>query len=75
MKWQKKAIKEGENLGARPDLARTYFEVGKCLMEPQSKHKQLNDMDSQNCLNKARVMFEEMDLQYDLDELDRLIYV
>jgi tetratricopeptide (TPR) repeat protein len=72
LKWQKKAIIEGEDLGALPDLARTYFEVGKCLMEPQSKCKELNGMNSQNYLDKARAMFEEMDLQYDLDELDRL---
>ena len=32
-KWFDKAIQEGERLGARPDLARTYAEVAKCLLD------------------------------------------
>ena len=72
LKWWDKAIKEGERLGARPDLSRTYFEVGKRLLEPQSKYKKLNGIDAKGYLEKARVMFEEMGLEHDLDELDRI---
>jgi len=43
LKWWDKAIKKGEELEARPDLSRTYFEIGKSLREPISKHKELND--------------------------------
>ena len=61
---------EGERLGARPDLSRTYFEVGKRLLEPQSKHKQLNGIEAKGYLEKAGILFEEMDLERDLDDLD-----
>ena len=72
MKWWSKSIQEGERLGARPDLSRTYFEVGKRLLEPQSNYKQLNGIDAKSYLKKARVLFEEMGLERDLDDLDRL---
>ena len=72
LKWWSKSIQEGERLGARPDLSRTYFEFGKRLLEPQSKYKELNGIDARGYLEKARVMFEEMGLKRDLDELERL---
>jgi hypothetical protein len=72
LKWWGKSIQEGERLGARLDLSRTYFEVGKRLLEPQSKYKELNGINAQSYLEKARVMFEEMGLERDLDDLERL---
>ena len=72
LKWWDKSIKEGERLGACPDLSRTYFEVGKRLLEPQSKTKELNGIDAKGYLEKAGILFEEMGLERDLDELDRL---
>jgi hypothetical protein len=72
IKWWDKSIQEGDRLGARPDLSRTYLEVGKRLLEPQSKYKELNGIDAQGYLEKARAMFEEMGLEQDLDELDRI---
>ena len=75
IKWWNKAIKKGEELGARLDLSRTYFEVGKRLLEPNSKYKDLNGITAEEYLEKARTMFVEMDLQWDLDELDKLMAV
>jgi len=72
LKWWGKAIQEGKRLGARPDLSRTYFEVGKRLLEPRSKYKQLNGIDSNGYLEKAGILFEEMGLERDLDDLERL---
>jgi class 3 adenylate cyclase len=72
LKWWDKSIKEGERLGARPDLSRTYFEVGKRLLEPQSKYKQLNGIDAKGYLEKAERLFREMGLEHDLDELERV---
>jgi hypothetical protein len=72
MKWWDKAIKEGERLGARPDLSRTYFEVGKHLLKPESKYKQLNGIDANGYLEKAGILFEEMGLERDLDDLERV---
>ena len=68
----KRAIEEGERLGARPDLARTYMEIGKRLLEEKSKYKELNGISAEEYLEKARNMFEEMDLQWDLDELEKV---
>jgi len=73
LKWWDKAIKTGEDLGARPDLSRICFEVGKRLLEPDSKHKELNGITAEEYLEKARTMFEDMDLQWDLDELDKVM--
>ncbi len=75
LKWWDKSIKEGESLGAKVELSRTYFEVGKRLLEPNSKLKQLNGITAEAYLEKARPLFEEMDLQWDLDELDKVMAV
>jgi class 3 adenylate cyclase len=71
-KWWNKAIKKGEQLGARPDLSCTYFEIGKALLDHKCNYKEWNGMSAQEYLNKARTMFKEMDLQYHLDELDKI---
>jgi class 3 adenylate cyclase/tetratricopeptide (TPR) repeat protein len=70
-KWWNKAMQEGKRLGTRPDLSRTYFEVGKRLLEPKSKNKKFNGNDAKNYLDRARNMFVDMNLKWDLDELDR----
>ena len=59
-------------LGARPDLARTYMEIGKRFLEKKSKYKKLNGISTKEYFEKAMTMFQEMDLQSDLDELDRI---
>jgi len=74
LKWWRRAIKEGRLLNARPDLARTYFEVGKQLITPHSKFKQLDGKNPMEYLNEARNLFEEMELKWDLDELNRFSY-
>ena len=72
VKWWQKAIEEGERIGARPDLARTYMEIGKRFLEKKSKYKELNNIGAKEYLEKARTMFQDMDLQWDLDELDKI---
>ena len=72
MKWWRKGIQEGTRLNDRLELSRTYYEVGKRLLEPKSKHKELDGIKAEEYLEKAKVMFEEMDLQWDLDELEKL---
>lgn len=68
-RWER-SIQEGERLGARPDLSRTYFEVGKRLLEPNSKYRDLNGIDAKGYLEKARELFVDMGLERDLNELD-----
>ena len=72
IKWWRKSISEGQCLNDRLELSRTYYEVGKRLLEPKSKYKELDGIKAEEYLEKARVMFEEMDLQWDLDELEKL---
>ena len=72
IKWWGKSIQEGERLGARLEVSRTYFEVGKRLLEEKSKYKELNGIKAEEYLDKAKTMFEEMDLQWDLDQLERI---
>jgi tetratricopeptide (TPR) repeat protein len=72
MKWYERSIQEGERLGARPDLSRTYLEVGRRLLEPQSKYKQLNGTDASGYFEKAETLFREMGLERDLEELERV---
>ena len=71
--WWHNSIKEGERLGARVELARTYMEVGKRLLEEKSRFHELSGIKAEEYLEKARTLFEEMDLQWDLDELDKII--
>jgi len=70
-RWQS-SIQEGERLGARPDLSRTYLEVGQRLLEPHSKYNELNGIKAREYLDKAEKLFREMDLQWDLEQLGRV---
>ena len=63
---------KGKQIGARLELSRTYYEVGKRLTEPNSKFNALNGISADQYLKKAKEMFKEMDLQMDLDELERI---
>ena len=68
----KRRLDPFKRLEARPELSRTYFEIGKRLLESKSGFSQLKGIKATEYLDKARVMFEEMDLQWDLDQLDRI---
>ena len=72
LKWWNKSIKESESLGARLELSRTYFEIARRLLERKSKYKELNGIKVDEYLNRAKTIFQEMDLQWDLDELDKI---
>lgn len=65
-------MKEGERLGARLELSRTCFEVGKRLLEEGSRHKKLNGTNPIEYLDRARALFEEMNLKHDLNEWYRV---
>jgi hypothetical protein len=65
----------GEAFNMRPELFRTYFEIGKRLSEPQSPYSELNGIGAAEYLHKdkAKTMFEEMGFQRDLEQLENLI--
>jgi tetratricopeptide (TPR) repeat protein len=71
-RWHR-AVQEGERLGARPQLARLYFEVGRCLLEEKGKHMKLDGLKREDYLEKARALFEEMKMESCLEELDRVV--
>jgi len=58
----------GEKYHSLPDLSRAYFETGKFLSDPSNKYKELNGHPAGYYLEKAKTMFEEMDLQWDMGE-------
>ncbi len=72
LKWWYKAIQEGERLGGRLELSRAYFEVGKRLLEAESNYQMLQGISGDEYLEKARLLFKEMYLQWDLEELSRV---
>ena len=71
-RWHR-AVQEGESLGARPQLARLYFEIGRCLLEEEGKHMTLNGLKGEVYLEKARALFEEMKIESCLEEIDRIV--
>jgi class 3 adenylate cyclase len=73
LKWWGDSVEAGERLKFRPDLSRTYFEIGKRLSEPNSPYRELNGISAAEYLNKAKTMFEEMGLQWDLEQLERVM--
>ncbi|MCX5863081.1 MAG: hypothetical protein NTW27_13295 [Deltaproteobacteria bacterium] len=48
------------------------MEVGKRLLELHSKYRELNGITATAYLDKAETMFREMDLECDLEQLERV---
>jgi hypothetical protein len=48
------------------------MEVGRRLLEPESRYKEFNRLKAEQYLEKAKAMFQEMDLLWDIDELAKL---
>jgi len=67
------AITTCEKHKSHLELSRAYFETGKFLSNPTSKQKQLNGLSAKDYLEKAKTMFEEMDLQWDLEQYRKYI--
>ncbi len=87
--WWKKSIYTGERLSAKLELSRTYFEVGKRMLNVTSPTPTLPlnkgegagggrgiikrlGLSPEEYLAKAEAMFREMDLQWDLAELEKV---
>ena len=72
LKWWRKSIRIGAELGAQLQLARTFFEIGRRLSAPGSPYTMLDGMTAQAYLQKAQAKFTEMNLEWDLERLRRL---
>jgi hypothetical protein len=70
--YWKKSKSQCDRTDARSELSRIYFEIGKRLSEPKSRYNKINGIKAGEFLEKARTIFEEMNLQWDLNELERL---
>jgi len=73
LRYWNRAIEEGGRLGARLELSRTYFEIGKRLRGSGEKQRLSKEIKVEAPLEKAREMFEEMGLHWDLEELDQVM--
>jgi len=71
-KWLAKSIAVGEKLGARPELARTYVEMGKRMRGASGGSFERKGLTAEDYFGKARTLFAEMGLQWDLDKLEHL---
>jgi class 3 adenylate cyclase/tetratricopeptide (TPR) repeat protein len=68
-----RSIQFAQWYGARLELSRTFFETGKFLSDSNVKYNELNGHPAGYYLEEARTMFEEMDLQWDLEELRKFV--
>jgi hypothetical protein len=71
-KWFNKSVQEGERLEARLELSRTYYHIGKLLMKAGRSNEHLNGLNADAYLDSAQTIFEELDLQWDLNKLSRI---
>ncbi len=71
-RWWCKAIREGERLGARIQLSRTYFEVGRRLAEGGVQDTTLLGLEAETYLDKAERLFNELNLEWDQERLQTL---
>jgi len=65
------AIAVCEKHKSRLELSRAYFEAGKFLSDPTVKYNELNGHPAGYYLEKAKTMYEEMGLEWDLEEWRR----
>ncbi len=70
----KKSIKEAEARRARLELSRTYLEVGARLLEKSSRYHQLNGLSPEQYLEKAKKLFRDMGLQWNLNEMEKMTF-
>jgi tetratricopeptide (TPR) repeat protein len=70
--WWARSIKVGEQLGARPELARTFMEIGGRLLEKDSRFCKLDGIPAEEYIKKAKILFEDMALVWDMEELEKI---
>jgi len=66
----RKSVEAAEKVNGKLELSRTCFELGKRLSSNGAQHK-VNKISGPEYLGKARLLFTEMNLSYDLAELER----
>ena len=69
-RWWQRSVQEGRRLGTAAELARTYMAVGRRLQERPAALTRIDGIDAPACLEKARAMFTELGLDWDLQRLE-----
>ena len=69
----KKSMELAEKAGAKVELSRIFFETSKCLSKPNNNIQTVKGLNGKEYLAKARLLFIEMKLEYDLAELERFL--
>jgi len=72
IRWWRKSISIGRELQALPELARTYMEIGKRLMETKSKSNEIDGQGYKWYLNESEKIFKKLNLEWDIEELSKL---
>jgi tetratricopeptide (TPR) repeat protein len=67
-KYWGRSIENGRAMGARPELARTYLEVGRHLLDEKGEQKTYNSLGAEDYLDMAKRLFEDMDLSWALEQ-------
>jgi tetratricopeptide (TPR) repeat protein len=67
------AIDLGEKYNGKLELSRTFFETGKCLTHANGSINSFRGRKAEDYLSKARELFSEMGLEYDMKELNRFV--
>jgi len=68
-----KSMELAEKTGAKLELSRIFFETGKCLYKSNNNIQTVKGLNGKEYLEKARLLFIEMKLDYDLTELERFM--
>ena len=71
--WWDKSIKQAEYMGYSLELSRTYYEIGRRSIENHKKNSKICGKIAEEHLEGARNMYIGMNLQWDLDELDKIV--
>ncbi len=72
LRWWRKSINIGKELQALPELARTYMEIGKRLMEKKNRFDEMDGKEYKWYLNESEKIFKKLDLEWDIEEISKL---
>ena len=72
LRWWQRSLREGSRLGSTPDLARTYLELGRRMLERPAVLGRVDGMDAAACLEKARTLFVGLGIDWELQRFEAL---
>ena len=71
-RWWEESLREGQRLGARPELARTHVEIARRLLRSAEKTREVAGKPAAAHLEVARRLFVDLDLDRDLARLSEV---